>query len=71
MTIHRYFISFSFTGTHGPRTGNGEISRSAPIRSMADVETIAAALREQGLHDPIVLSFSRFDDDVADGGAAR
>jgi hypothetical protein len=64
-TVIRYFISFSFTDTHGPGTGNAELSRSAPIRSMADIETIAATLREQGLHDPVILSFSRFDGDVA------
>ena len=60
----RYFVSFSFIGAHGTRTGNCEILRPEPVRSMADVENITTALRQQGLHDPIVLSFSRFDTDV-------
>jgi hypothetical protein len=66
-----YFISYVFRGPNGLMTGNGEVSLPTPIMSMQDVKTVTELLRRQGLADPFLMSFTRFDGPTADGGATR
>ncbi len=62
----RYFISFSHqdAGTFG--TGNLELNLHRPVQSMEDIQTITGMLLRNGISNPLVLSFSRFDDPVAE-----
>jgi hypothetical protein len=67
----RYFISYMFQASGSIGGGNCEISLPQPITSLADVRIVTEYLRRQGLNNPIVMSFSRFDATTADGGTTR
>ncbi len=62
----RYFISYSQQDAGMFGTGNCEIRLQRPIRSMDDLTAITAMLRRNGISNPLLLSFSRFDTDVED-----
>jgi len=66
-----YFISYVFRGPNGLMTGNGEVSLPMPIMSMQDVKTVTELLRKQGLADPFLMSFARFDGATAEGETTR
>ena len=68
---YRYFISYMHQATDGIAAGNCEITIGMPLTSMTDIRTITEYLRSQGLKNPTVMSFSRFDGDAANGGATR
>jgi hypothetical protein len=67
----RYFISYLFQGPYGVASGSGQFNWPTPIATMDDVNTIVELLRQQGLKNPTVMSFCRFDGDAADGGPTR
>jgi hypothetical protein len=67
----RYFISYMFQASHSIGGGNCEITLMQPITSMDDVRIVTKYLRSQGLNNPTVMSFSRFDGDAADAGTTR
>jgi hypothetical protein len=66
--MNRYFISYMFQASSGIAAGNCEISLPVAITSMRGVRTITEYLRNQGLKNPTVMAFSRFDSDTADAG---
>jgi hypothetical protein len=57
----RYFISYAFQDTRGIGNGNCEIHRAEPIRSMDDITALTDLLRRNGVDNPTILSFCRFD----------
>jgi hypothetical protein len=59
--MYHYFVSYLFQNSHGLAAGNCELTVAKPITSMQDVNDVTKYLRQQGLTDSIVMSFSRFD----------
>jgi hypothetical protein len=59
MSMYRYLITY--VHDNGRAMARVEITIPAPIRSVADVETVERALRTNtGIADAFVLSFSPF-----------
>jgi hypothetical protein len=68
--IH-YFVSYAFQAPNGSTSmANTNLPMTEPIRSMDDVAVITRWLVSQGVRNPIVLSFCRFDGQ-GDGGQRR
>ena len=61
--IH-YFVSFSHNGGPMGGFGNCQIDRLNPIRSMADITAVTDLLRAQGVSNPVIVSFTRFEADT-------
>jgi hypothetical protein len=57
---HHYFISYSYSDHHGFGFGNSELRLEEPIRTHADVQGIETLLRQHGVSNPVVSSFTRF-----------
>ncbi len=66
----RYFISYSHQDGNRFGTGNCTIDLQLPIRDMDDIHAVIKILRGEGIANPLVLSFCRFDDD-AEAGTTR
>ena len=67
--MNHYFISFSHTG-NGGGFGNCQIDWATPIRSAADIDAITGVLRREGVVNPVIVSFTRFDETVAEQDTA-
>ena len=70
-TTYHYFVSYSFTNRTGFGFGNCQIDLHYPIRSQQDVLFITDILREQAPGNPVVLSFTRYDNDTIDSGTGK
>lgn len=58
----RYLISYTYQNAVSFGSGNGEVHRDQPIRDMQDITELTAMLRDEGIDNPVIMSFSRFDD---------
>lgn len=68
----RYFVSYTMQNAHSFGSGNCELHLTRPIESMTDVNDVTALLRNNGISNPVVMSFTRFDaNNGVDGGATR
>ena len=66
----RYMLSYTSTEPFGTSNGNCEIRLQTPIRTMDDVAVVTDMLRKQyHLGNPVLLSFSRFDDAPTPGAS--
>jgi hypothetical protein len=59
-----YFVSYSFTNRNGFGFGATQIDLQYPIRSFDDINVVTEILRKQVPGNPVVLSFTRFDNDA-------
>lgn len=60
--VHYHQASFTPSFLGGPTPVVTEVSTAQPIRGMDDVRAVEEALKAEGVRDPKVLAFSRFDD---------
>ena len=69
--MFRYLLSYTSTESYGTNNGNCEITLPRPITSMKDVTALTELLRQEfNLSNPLLLSFSRFDDPAPRKGEA-
>jgi len=55
----RYFAHY--VADNGRAQGNTEVVMRLPVRGMADVKAMAEAIRRQGVHDPLITNWQRFE----------
>jgi hypothetical protein len=66
-TPYRYFVSFAHSGPAGTGFGYTEVKRSAPVRGLDDVRSMAELLEDGTDRTVVIISFQRFPD-VPDQG---
>lgn len=59
--MHRYLLGYIDTALG--RTGHIDVSLPNPIRDYDDIKVITQMLRQQGHHDPVIVGFSRYEED--------
>ena len=62
MTFVRYFVSYTYQGPRGPLFNYTELNLPMPVRSLADVNSIAEVIgHHRNIRHVTVLSFTPFD----------
>ncbi|MEV8508109.1 hypothetical protein AB0368_25280 [Actinoplanes sp. NPDC051475] len=64
-----YFIAYSFANETGFGFGNCQIDLQYPIRSQKDIVDVTDVLRPEVPGEPVILSFTRFEDEAGNRAA--